>query len=166
MYLYICVRSFIYSNQIATFFYICSAVTCDSEIISDPANTCVVVSGALTLHTDSGNADSEAVIVRGLLQEKIENGEFDGSQTAIVRVSYVELLPSSNANQNNEKNVNSGGGGGNDNLPIGVISAAAAGSFFFIIGAVVYGRRKKSNSAADASTVATPALLPDDSSKV
>jgi hypothetical protein len=118
----------------------------------------VVVSGALTLHTDSGNADSEAVLVRGLLQEKIENGEFDGSQSEIVRVSYVVLTPGSNANNNNNNVRNSGGN--NDDLPIGVISAAAAGSFFFIIGAVAYGRRRKSNSAADASTV-TPVPLSD-----
>jgi hypothetical protein len=127
-------------------------VSCQTQL--DSGNTCVVVSGQITLYAN-GDSNAEAVL-QEILKKNMEDGTYVNDQ--ITSVSYVELDPSSDGPQidgdNDVNQVRSGGGSG-DGITVGLgIGLAAAGGAIVAIAGLLYSRRR--NFQEEETTTTSP----------
>lgn len=97
-------------------------------------NNCVVISGQLTLYADEEGSATEKEAATTAIKTDMDNGRFNDAHTNIVRVTYVDLTPTSNAG-NSGATTTETTNPGNDNqgvlvgifLGAGVLMAALVG---------------------------------------
>jgi hypothetical protein len=106
----------------------------------------------MTLYVN-GDLNAEAALLQNILNKNMEDGTYVNGQ--IARVSYVQLDPSPDGQQNDVSQVRDGGGTG-DGLTVGMGLgvAAACAAVAFIAGVVFSRRRKKSQN--DENTTLSP----------
>jgi hypothetical protein len=106
----------------------------------------------MTLYAN-GNSNTEAVLLQDILIQNMEDGTYVNGP--IARVSYAQLDPSPDGQQNESDNdVNqvrdSGGSGDGSTVGLG-LGLAIAGAAIVVTAGVLYTRRKKSQTDHDAT---------------
>lgn len=117
-------------------------------------NSCVVVSGELTLYTDdAGIENGEDDTVKTSIQNGMDDGEFDTLNDDIVRVTYVPNLDalSKNSVSDAEDGVLSADDG-NNNLVVGLLAGGAL-LVMLMIGAVYKKRRDSKKEDEDGDEI-------------
>jgi hypothetical protein len=125
---------------------------CESSAVSDPENGCNVVDGGLTLYTTTGDAIKEEEMIQMLIRENMNSGAYNDVSDDIVRLVYLDTMPS--PPESNTEDSNSGSGstdgssGGVSQLRVGLFVGLFGGAA--IIAGVLY--RTRRNRTVDDET--------------
>ena len=116
----------------------------------DEGNSCVVVSGEMTIYSDDDeSASTEMETVKNAVKAAMDSGSLDDSHEDIIKVTYVDIEPNTN-------NGNSATGTDYGSIDKNTLAYAIAGAILgaLLILAVVY--RQKNKGGKDEDTTNTP----------
>jgi hypothetical protein len=134
------------------------SVLCKDQDLSkwdSTSNTCLVVSGELTIYTnpDSADADSDKQLVLDALIRLMDEGAFVDSSNGITRVSFIQLNPTPSQTEKTDQVKPEDLDGPRVRLGVYV---ATAGALFALIGVAAYTRRSMNTDDVEDSTARTP----------
>ena len=128
------------------FFQINYVVVCTTTVGDNQGDSCVVVSGELTLYSsDNESASSEEDSVKGAIKTAMNSGSLDDSHSDIVKVTFLDVAPKANTNSATGSDY----GSLNDSTLIYAIAGALLGALLVLT--VIY-RQKKRRGKDEATT--------------
>lgn len=120
-------------------FYICSLFLVSCASVGE-GNSCVVVSGEMTLYSsDEASAGSDGETVKTAVKTAMDSGSLDDAHDEIIKVTYLDIEPKANENENSATGGNYGSI--NDNTLAYAIGGGILGAL--LVAAAVYRQKKK-----------------------
>jgi hypothetical protein len=109
-------------------------VVCDSTSVTNPDNGCNVVDGQLTLYTTDGQADGMTDSIEMTIRENMNNGQYASTNQDIVRLVYLDTVPSQPESNTEDGNTGNESNSSTDTNEKGTSSQLMVGLFVGIIG--------------------------------